>query len=306
MTESQIETLLRRPPRITVPPGLRAQLEADIRLPRANDARSEAVRSIPAEPRFNAWLKRWIPAFSFGLFVLGCLVVLAMQSNKLSALRREAESLRQNASAVPPEGVAMADLMESLRKDKVAIEKLRSEIAALRHALAQAGELQAQNDTLRDQVRVQRAAILANSDDPFAVPSEKADSLQCISNMKQLGLALRLWANENRDLYPPDFLSITKELNTPKILVCPADKANLPAELSWERFNPSRVSYDYFGAGQKEEFSGHEWVLTRCRIHGHIGFHDGSVQQVAPGRGRILLENGKHKLIWQNVGQSAN
>ena len=299
MTESQIETLLRRAPRNTVPEGLRAQLEADIRLPGANAVPDEARGSVPAEPWFNAWLKRWIPALSFGVFVLGCLVVLAMQSSELSGLRREAETLRQSASADPAEGVATADVMESLRKDQQEIEKLRAEIAALRETLGQAGELQAQNESLRDQVRIQRATVLANSDDPFAAPSEKADSHQCISHMKQLGLALRMWANDNRDIYPPDFLSITKELGTPKVLVCPADKANMSPEFSWESFNPSRVSYEYFGAGQKEAFRGHEWVLTRCRIHGHIGHCDGSVQQVAPGRARIVSENGGYKLVWQ-------
>jgi hypothetical protein len=240
------------------------------------------------------------------VFVLGCLVVLAMQSSELSGLRREAETLRQSASADPSEGVAMADVLESLRKDQQEMERLSAEIAALRETLGQVGELQAQNDSLRDRSRIQRATVIANSDDPFAAPSEKADSLQCISHMKQLGLALRIWANENQDNFPPDFLSVTQELSTPKILVCPADRAKLPPELSWESFNPSRASYEYFAAGQKEQFRGHEWVLTRCRIHGHIGHCDGSVQQVAPGAARIVSENGGYKLIWQNVGQSTD
>src|SRR5262245_11816302 len=237
MNEPQIEALLRCVPEVIVPAGLLAQLQADIALPRVKAA-------VP----LTFWFKRWIPALSFGAFILGCLVVLAIQTSELTTLRRENQTLLQSAAVDPSEQATGAQMLESLRKDQQELENLRAEIERLRQTLAQLPEFQAQIESLREQLRTQTA--LANTEDSFAAAKDKADSTQCINNMKQIGLAVRMWANDNQENFPPDLLSTTKELVTPKVLVCPADTSKLPAETSWERFNPARASYDYFGAGQ--------------------------------------------------------
>ena len=74
-------------------------------------------------------------------------------------------------------------------------------------------------------------------------PRTKAARIYCVNNLKQVGLAFRLWAGDNNDLYPMQFLTnsagaplfadatngfryfqvMSNELSTPKILVCPAD-----------------------------------------------------------------------------------
>jgi len=286
MNESQIEILLRHAPKVALPAGLLAQLQADIRLPRAN---------IAAE---TLWFKRWIPALSFGLFVVGCLVALAIQTGELNTLRNENQTLLQSAAAEPPDRTAFVQTLESLRKDQQELANLRAESEQLRQMLAQIPELQSQNATLREQFRAQSAVALTNSDDPFAAAKAKADSVQCMSNMKQIGLAVRMWANDHRENYPPDLLTPRNELNTPKILVCPADSGNLPAEFLWERLDPSRVSYEYFGAGQNE-ISGPGWVLTRCRLHGHVGLCDGSVLS-GKDRLRLVPQDGRLKVAPQN------
>jgi prepilin-type processing-associated H-X9-DG protein len=68
--------------------------------------------------------------------------------------------------------------------------------------------------------------------------------IDCVNNVKQLGLSFRIWAGDNSDKYPmqlsvtnggtmehlasgvawPHFQVLSNELNTPKILVCPEDK----------------------------------------------------------------------------------
>src|SRR3954463_8694946 len=34
----------------------------------------------------------------------------------------------------------------------------------------------------------------------------RAQTISCVSNMKQVGLAARLWSNDHKDVFPPDFL----------------------------------------------------------------------------------------------------
>ncbi len=72
---------------------------------------------------------------------------------------------------------------------------------------------------------------------------ERQLRFQCINNLKQVGLAFRVWEGDHGDKYPMavsetnggtmefitgqnafrHFLAMSNELSTPKILVCPAD-----------------------------------------------------------------------------------
>jgi prepilin-type N-terminal cleavage/methylation domain-containing protein len=71
----------------------------------------------------------------------------------------------------------------------------------------------------------------------------KAKDIACVNNMKQIGLGLRMWANDQGDKYPwqvdfsrggsagsPDwtdhFRSLSNELRNTRILLCPADIAS--------------------------------------------------------------------------------
>ena len=75
----------------------------------------------------------------------------------------------------------------------------------------------------------------------------KASRIRCVSHLKQIGLAFRMWSNDHGDKFPWDvaasatngpgtkefagsgevwrhFLAISNELNTPKVLACPTDR----------------------------------------------------------------------------------
>ncbi|MBI3415905.1 MAG: DUF4190 domain-containing protein [Verrucomicrobia bacterium] len=104
-----------------------------------------------------------------------------------------------------------------------------------------------------------------------------AQRIQCVNNLKQIGLAARIWAMNHGDKFPPDFKSMSNELGTPKILVCPGDGAKTPAA-NWAGFGPGNVSYEYVEPGYDEKSGDAQAVVFECPIHGSTGLGDGSVQ----------------------------
>jgi prepilin-type N-terminal cleavage/methylation domain-containing protein len=71
----------------------------------------------------------------------------------------------------------------------------------------------------------------------LAAAKRKAQRINCVSNLKEVALAFKMWAGDNGDRYPQAvvtqyqnggqlpylYLTMTNELSTPKILYCPAD-----------------------------------------------------------------------------------
>ena len=101
---------------------------------------------------------------------------------------------------------------------------------------------------------------------PFALMTgmragKKAQGAACISNLKQLGLAARIWANDHRDELPEKFVDMATELKTMKITFCPRDKA-----MQYIILSP--------GASQKDP----SVVYAICPIHNHVVLVDGTVR----------------------------
>jgi len=91
---------------------------------------------------------------------------------------------------------------------------------------------------------------------------ERALRIQCVSNLKQNGLAFRVWAGDHGDKYPMEisetnggtmeFLSgpnlfrhfqvMSNELSTPLVLICPADNGRVAAS-NFTFFSNSNVSF---------------------------------------------------------------
>src|SRR6266480_1392815 len=79
---------------------------------------------------------------------------------------------------------------------------------------------------------------------PLALAKYKTRRIGCINNLKRVGLSFRTFANDHDGKFPMQlstnnggslefiaggnayrhFLALSKELSTPKILICPADK----------------------------------------------------------------------------------
>jgi prepilin-type N-terminal cleavage/methylation domain-containing protein len=88
----------------------------------------------------------------------------------------------------------------------------------------------------------------------------RAKSTACLNNLKQIGLGLRLWADDNGDKFPwnlevgrggsagsadwtDHFRACSNELSTPRILLCPTDREKR-AGTNWAfTFGDMNVSY---------------------------------------------------------------
>jgi competence protein ComGC len=112
----------------------------------------------------------------------------------------------------------------------------------------------------------------------LAKAKQHAVTSGCVNNMKQIGLAARIWSNDHNEVFPPDIVTMSNELVSLRILVCPDDKSKSPAA-DWSLFDPSKnLSYEYLTPNAKEtDVMGQ--TTFRCPIHGNIGRGDGSVQQ---------------------------
>ena len=88
------------------------------------------------------------------------------------------------------------------------LKELATQLAA---EVAQLEQMRAENAKLRTQLAAPPAGFLTPEEtDALAKAKEKAESIACINNLKQLGLAVRVWAIDNGDLSPPDMLSMTQ------------------------------------------------------------------------------------------------
>lgn len=296
MNDTTIEKLLRKAPPVKVPGGLLEKLRAGIVLPRPELNRIER----------NDWrpmLKRWIPALSFGALFLGCLVAIAVQSNVLSELRKENKQIetslgdieqlrRENAEY--QRLFAESQQLEQLRKDNQELERLRVEVAQLREQTQELAQLRAENQRLLAQQNLAPGTLAGG--DPFAAEKKRAQSTQCVSNLKQIGLGLRMWAHDHTKDWslPPDFLTAQDQLNSPKILVCPSDTARTQRFPVWTGFGPGDATYEYLTPGASERKSP-TVVITRCPIHGHVGLAGGHVhadswKRATQKDGRWVLE----------------
>ena len=173
----------------------------------------------------------------------------------------------------------------------------------------------------------------------LAKAKAKAQRINCVSNLKQVGLAYRMWANDHGGKFPWDeqappngdgtggvytphivFNCLKNELNSPKVLACTSDASTTKATI-WD-VNANQVSY-FTGVGADEtkpqtilsgdrnvkgsltwaatDVSGvdADWETSIHNLAGNIGLGDGSVQQVT----KDML---RRQIVAANLGGASN
>jgi prepilin-type processing-associated H-X9-DG protein len=142
---------------------------------------------------------------------------------------------------------------------------------------------------------------------------EEARRINCALNLKQMGLALRMYSSDYGESFPPDWahLMALDYLTTGRVYTCPS-QSTLPPQNAEQLTTGDRCDYLYFGAGLTEECDGHPPAKTilacdkpgnhngRLVSDGHLNvlFADGSVRgytgvnsigQLAERQGLYLL-----------------
>lgn len=162
----------------------------------------------------------------------------------------------------------------------------------------------------------------------------KQKRIGCVSRLKNIGLGYRIFATDNGDMFPwqlttnapppkafddvlRHYRSISNELSTPKILVCPSD--NRKAARDWASLSRTNISYfvslDSTEGYAQSLLTGDRNILTNGvrigpgivkldstitkvawdgtmhRFQGNVAVGDGSVQQFSSARFSGLLRN---------------
>src|SRR5205809_1020504 len=72
---------------------------------------------------------------------------------------------------------------------------------------------------------------------------QRAESIACGNYMCSICIAARTWALDGDGHLPSDFLSMSNELSSPRLLICPGDHSHRPAR-NWASFTPQQSSYE--------------------------------------------------------------
>jgi hypothetical protein len=292
LSDKELERRLRDAPRPRPPVDLRSRLQADVTLP---VSRHDEERSFH-ESGFTAWLRHWWPALAPAAVSVACAAVITYQQIEINQLREAIRGLKEQPAApvvVPETEVApgRTNPVEPKETYQEEIDRLRAEAGKLRVEIATLESTRAENERLRQELAMPIASGLPQEILEAQEAMEKARSIQCVNNLKQFGLAVRIWAMDNDDAFPPDSLSMSNELNTPKILLCPSDVSREAAP-DWASFTRANQTYDYLASDGSELDP--QRVLSRCRIHGNIGLSDGSVQMLGTNyMQRLAQRDGK-------------
>jgi len=200
----------------------------------------------------------------------------AAVSGEIEELRRQNQNLEARRKAATDAADADALELARLRNE---VGRLRQEAAALPALRAQAAELQAQLKSATQnlaEANLRMEQITKLSPEQIQAMKEEADSIRCASNLKQIELSARLWAMDNQDMFPPDFISMKDELDSPKVLFCPSNPAGIQVT-DWSQLNPAQISYQYLIPGIPTGPIIRQAFI--CPFHGHVAMSDGYVQR---------------------------
>lgn len=278
LTENQIEALLRGAPAPKVPADLEHRVRLDIALPTTGQLVGRGVaRAADSKPASCRGWRRWWPAVLPGIATAALAAALFLDQREQQALVAEVQAASRASAAVVGEVVVPAAATPlSAVEERADLERLRALVESLSAELAGLDSIGRENERLQAALAAMHAQMPPEVKAAEAM-SEQAQSIQCVNNLKQLGLAVRVWATDNADQFPPDILSMTNEIASPRVLVCASDDLR-HAAADWASYTAANCSYEFLSPGPGKHEIESSRVMWRCSIHGSVTLCDGSVQ----------------------------
>ncbi len=127
----------------------------------------------------------------------------------------------------------------------------------------------------------------------LAAAKEKAQTINCVNNEKQMALAIRIYAGDNNDHFPPAATwcdAIKTSVVNEQVFKCPADESNSRCDYAFNskldgmetsKVDPRTVMiFESYGGWNAA--GGSELMIGKARHSGMfvVAFADGSVQQL--------------------------
>jgi RNA polymerase sigma factor (sigma-70 family) len=156
-------------------------------------------------------------AFS-AVVVAGAAAAFVVQQQQQTKLRDENESLRQQTAQWQAQSEGFSNQLAAIGDTKKLSDaqfnellKLRGEVGVLRRQLEAAGKLHAENQQLREETSKLRGSV-ENNEMTLATAKFKENQSFVVNSMKQLGLAERIYDNDNGGLYATNYDQMQNEL----------------------------------------------------------------------------------------------
>lgn len=107
----------------------------------------------------------------------------------------------------------------------------------------------------------------------WPVAKASAESKGCASAVTSICLSARCWALDHGGIMPTDFVCMSNEISTPRILSCVESRRARSSD--WAAFSITNCTYEIVAPGMRMEETNK--VFLRCTVHGHLGYADTTV-----------------------------
>ncbi|MEP6757522.1 MAG: hypothetical protein ABJA67_18620 [Chthonomonadales bacterium] len=164
---------------------------------------------------------------------------------------------------------------------------------------------------IRITVGLSLAAVIIFTIHSFRVQADEPRKMEinCVNNVRQIGLSVLVWRSDHNDQYPWNvstnaggvkelvgvdkdsfitnswlvFQVMAEELRSPKVLVCPDDKAKTPAA-DFAHLTASNVTYRiHVVAGMAtDKLEGSKIPLATCPVDGNVVYYNGDYKNSKP------------------------
>jgi prepilin-type N-terminal cleavage/methylation domain-containing protein len=167
----------------------------------------------------------------------------------------------------------------------------------------------------------------------LAAAKRRAQRINCVSNLKQVNLAFRIWEGDNNNLYPMAvstsvggalettysnahmsygvasmtniFCVMSNELSTPKVLICPSDISHNTASTNWGEMANTAAgvagcgtnAVSYFVCGDANE-TYPQMLMTGDRNIGTTGTAPAQVINITMSGGGYTLNGNANSWAW--------